>query len=58
MKVNNMTIDELLDVVQWAKDRAAYYRACGKSQPGTAYAEDCKFEDDVCRELSRRGYPY
>ena len=22
------TIDELLDVLQWARDRAAYFRAC------------------------------
>lgn len=22
------TIDELLDVLQWARDRAAYYRGC------------------------------
>ena len=27
------TIDELLDVLQWARDRAAYFRAVSKGFP-------------------------
>lgn len=50
------TIDELLDVLQWARDRAAYFRACNKRMPGTLYAEDCKAERDAEAELYRRGY--
>ena len=34
------TIDELLDVLQWARDRAAYFRACNKPMPGALYAAD------------------
>ncbi len=54
--MENYTIDELLNVLQWARDRAAYYRACGKSMPGALYAADCKAERDVEAELYRRGY--
>ncbi len=54
--IRKMTIDELLDVFQWAKDRADYYRGCGKSMPGTLCAEDCAFERAASRELYRRGY--
>lgn len=50
------TIDELLDVLQWARDRAAYFRACNKRMPGALYAADCKAERDVEAELYRRGY--
>ena len=50
------TIDELLDVLQWARDRAAYYRACNKPMPGALYAADCKAERDAEAELYRRGY--
>ena len=50
------TIDELLDVLQWARDRAAYFRACNKPMPGALYAEDCKAERDTEAELYRRGY--
>ena len=50
------TIDELLDVLQWARDRAAYFRACNKPMPGALYAEDCKAERDAEAELYRRGY--
>lgn len=45
------TIDELLDVLQWA-----YYRACNKPMPGALYAADCKAERDATAELYRRGY--
>lgn len=50
------TIDELLDVLQWARDRAAYFRACNKRMPGALYAADCKTEREVEAELYRRGY--
>lgn len=50
------TIDELLDVLQWARDRAAYWRACNKPMPGALYAADCKAERDAEAELYRRGY--
>ncbi len=50
------TIDELLDVLQWARDRVAYFRACNKSMPGALYAADCKAERDAEAELYRRGY--
>ena len=50
------TIDELLDVLQWARDRAAYFRACNKPMPGALYAADCKAERDAEAELYRRGY--
>lgn len=50
------TIDELLDVLQWARDRAAYFRACNKPMPGALYASDCKAERDAEAELYRRGY--
>lgn len=50
------TIDELLDVLQWARDRAAYFRACNKRMPGALYAVDCKAERDAEAELYRRGY--
>ena len=50
------TIDELLDVLQWARDRAAYFRACNKPIPGALYAADCKAERDAEAELYRRGY--
>ena len=56
MNIKRMTIDDLLDVLQWAHDRATYWRACGKLMPGTLYAEDCKAEADVVQELARRGY--
>ena len=45
------TIDELLDVLQWARDRAAYYRACNKPMPGALYAADCKAERDAEAEF-------
>lgn len=54
--MENYTIDELLDVLQWARDRAAYYRACNKLMPGALYAADCKAERDAECELYRRGY--
>lgn len=54
--MKNYTIDKLLDVLQWARDRAAYYKACGKSMPGALYSEDCKAERDAEAELYRRGY--
>lgn len=50
------TIDELLDVLQWARDRAAYYRACNKQMPGALYAADCEAERGAESELYRRGY--
>ena len=50
------TIDELLDVLQWARDRAAYFRACNKPMPGALYAADYKAERDAEAELYRRGY--
>ena len=50
------TIDELLDVLQWARDRATYFRACNKPMPGALYAADCKAERDAEAELYRRGY--
>lgn len=50
------TIDELLDVLQWVRDRAAYYHACNKPMPGALYAADCKTERDAEAELYRRGY--
>ena len=50
------TIDELLDVLQWARDRAAYFRACNKPMPGALYAADCKAEREAEAELYRRGY--
>lgn len=56
IKMEKYTIDELLDVLQWARDRAAYFRACNKRMPGTLYAEDCKAERDAVAELYRRGY--
>ena len=56
MNIKRMTIDDLLDVLQWIQDRAAYWRTCGKPMPGTLYAEDCKVEADTVRELARRGY--
>lgn len=56
MDIKCMTIDDLLDVVQWAQDRAAYWRACNRPMPGTLYAEDCKMEADAIRELAYRGY--
>ena len=56
MDIKNMTIDNLLSVLQWMRDRAAYWRACNKSMPGSLYAEDCEAEAAVVRELARRGY--
>lgn len=50
------TIDELLDVLQWTRDRAAYFRACNKRMPGALYASDCKAEREAEAELYRRGY--
>ncbi len=50
------TIDELLDVLQWVRSRAAYFRACNKPMPGALYAADCKAERDIEAELYRRGY--
>ena len=50
------TIDELLDVLQWARDRAAYFRACNKPMPGALYAADCAAEREAEAELYRRGY--
>lgn len=56
MDIKRMTIDDLLDVLQWARDRAAYWKACNKPMPGAMYAEDCKTEANAIRELARRGY--
>ena len=50
------TIDELLDVLQWIRSRAAYFRACNKPMPGALYAADCEAEREVEAELYRRGY--
>lgn len=55
-KVQNMTIDELHDVLQWIADRAAYYRAIGRPQPGALYAADDAMERSICAELYRRGF--
>ena len=56
MDIKRMTIDDLLDVLQWTQDRAAYWRACNRPMPGTLYAGDCEVEANVVRELARRGY--
>lgn len=56
MDIKHMTIDDLLILLQWMQDRAAYWRVCNKPMPGTLYAEDCKMEANVVRELARRGY--
>ena len=48
------TIDELLDVLQWVRDRATYFRACNKPMPGALYASDCKAERDAEAELPAR----
>ena len=50
------TIDELLDVIQWMRSRAAYFRACNKPMPDELYAADCEAEREVKAELYRRGY--
>lgn len=50
------TIDVLLDVLQWARDRAAYFRACNKQMAGVLYAADCKAEREAEAELYWRGY--
>ena len=50
------TIDELLDVLQWVRDDATYYRACNKRMSGALYAADCKAKRDAEAELYRRGY--
>ena len=43
MNIEHMTVNDLLIVLQWMQDRAAYW-------------DDCKMEADVVRELARRGY--
>lgn len=50
------TIDVLLDVLQWARDRAAYFRACNKQMAGVLYVADCKAEREAEAELYWRGY--
>ena len=49
------TIDELLEILQWAVDRQRYRRSCG-IRDGSGYAADAKAESDALAELSRRGY--
>lgn len=53
--MKNKTIDQLLEIIQWANDRAKYRRACGIYSP-SAYAEDEITERAAVRELNRRGY--
>lgn len=54
-KVKKMTIDQLLDVMQWLADRAAYRKACNIYNP-SAYADDETAWRYVAGELYRRGY--
>lgn len=56
MDVCNMSNGQLLDVLQWSEDRAAYYRACGRPMPGTAYADSERACMACIGELYRRGY--
>lgn len=49
-----MTIDDLLDVIQWIADREAYRRVCGMSRP-TDYAEENALELKISAEIGRRG---
>ena len=55
--MKNKTVDELLEIIAWAKDRARYRRTCNIINP-VAYANDCKAEADATRELARRGNPH
>lgn len=48
------TTDQLLELLAWIKCRQAYRRICGK-RDGTAYAEECKAENDALWELQKRG---
>lgn len=54
MNIKHMTIDDLLDVIQWIADQEAYRRACGMSRP-TDYAEESALELKISAELVRRG---
>ena len=49
------TIDELLEILQWAVDRQRYRRLCG-IRDGASYAADAKVESAALAALSRRGY--
>lgn len=53
--MKNKTTDELIDLLQWITDRAAYRRACGYTS-GAAYAEECRAEDAALSELVSRGW--
>lgn len=54
---SKMTTDELLEILAWVRDRAAYRRIC-KIPTGPEWAEDCRAEEEALTELVKRGYPY
>lgn len=47
------TIDELLEILQWAVDRKRYCIVCGIRASNAA---DSKAESEAIAELERRGY--
>ena len=51
MNVKGKSTDELLEIIYWFYDRAAYCRACGERQN----PEDYSFFDLASDELDRRG---
>lgn len=55
MNVKSMTIDQLLELLNWIVARQNYRRVCGICD-GVAYAEECKVESDAIYELQCRGY--
>lgn len=50
------TIDELLEILQWAVARDRYRIDCGMPLNGVTVAEDIKAEAEAIAELERRGY--
>lgn len=55
MDTTKKTTDELLELLNWIRDRQRYRNTCGITS-GTAYAEECAAEDRAVEELTRRGY--
>ena len=53
MKCYTMTTDEILERLSWICDRQRYRRICGLHE-GADYADECKAESELLRELGRR----
>lgn len=49
MDVNGMTTDQLLELLAWARDRAAYRRACQQPIDGADTTTVYAAMDELCR---------